>query len=642
MANVRHRWALFYVVLFLKLFALQGYAQSAASVDSVIQESRKLPPASAVALLTVYLGQVGDPSLEAVIHDRISDAFLEQGILDSAAVHAWRVLRMAPGDNRLVSRAYVRLGFVAYQREAFERAENFYARAARLLTILDDKPALLMALLYEARILDHLDLYAESLQRYEEALQLAGNLGDQALERQMSFELSGVQRKLGKYSDAEDNLLKLLSYKEWDTARIALVWKELGSVHEGRSDYRTALVSYHRLLNLVRRVDPFPGYHQVLRMYIRLNVLDSAQLYADSAETAALTTAQVAYLRDCFRERHMLSRQKQDTIEAYRYLLKYKTFDDSIQREVAARNVQRVRDEQVLSASEALVRITELEAQGMERAERVSRNEEKFLWITTSASLVAVVALSLWFYNLRRSKQRIRTLEEEKKDLSAKNAKVFGVLAKDLQGPLSIYSNLTRSMPSQLTQANPKEASELLANLHRSTQEVQHTLHEILDWAVTQSGTMPFRQEFFSCRNLAEEVVRDLEPWAAEHGVSPMLLVPEHVTAYADRTMVRMVLRTLLYNAIRFSPEGAAVSVFSGKRENLITMGVKDHGPGIAPAKLKSILNWSEESERERGVGLPMCRELVQRNGGDLFVESEEGKGSTFFFTLSENPPGIA
>jgi signal transduction histidine kinase len=82
--------------------------------------------------------------------------------------------------------------------------------------------------------------------------------------------------------------------------------------------------------------------------------------------------------------------------------------------------------------------------------------------------------------------------------------------------------------------------------------------------------------------------------------------------------------------------------VFSGKRDNLITMGVKDHGPGIEAGKLNSILNWSDADGRERGVGLPMCRELVRRNGGELFVESEVGQGSTFFFTLPENPPGVA
>lgn len=614
----------------------------AAAVDSVVQESKNQPPDAAIASLTAYLSQLGDPSLAPVIHDRISDAFLELGSLDSAALHAWQVVRQAPENNRLCSKAYVRLGFISFQREAFERAEDFYHRASRLLTVLDDKPALLMSLTYEARVLVHLDRSAEALPLYEQAVALAAAQQDKPLELQLYFEMAGVMRRLDKLSDAEDILQKLVQHSGWDSTRMALVWNELGGVYEARHDYRRALGAYRQMLNQVLETDPFPGYHQVLRMFIRLDQLDTAVLYADSAERAARASGQLSYLRDSYRERHALARQRKDTVGAYRYLLKYKAYDDSLREEAAARNVQRVKDEQIISASEALVRIAELEAQARERTDRVRRNEERFLWISIGSSAVAVLFLSLWYFNLRRSRERIHSQEEQIKDLTAKNSKVFGVLAQDLQGPLSIFSNLTRSMPSQLKEATPAEASELLKHLHRSTQEVQQSLHEMLDWAITQSGTMPFRPEFFSCRNLAEQVVKDLEPWAAEHGVVPMLLVPENVTTFADRTMVRMVLRTLVYNAIRFSPEGAAVSVFSGKRDNLITVGVKDHGPGIEASKLNSILDWSEADDRERGVGLPMCRELVRRNGGELYVESEAGQGSTFFFTLPENPPGVA
>ncbi len=630
------------ILLLMHLAVDTALAQTAAQIDSAVQASRDLSPPSAISLLTPYLAQVVDPAAGATIHDRISDAFLEQGFLDSAAVHAWHVLRMAPEDNVLSSRAYVRLGFISYQREAFERAEDFYARASHLLTVLDDRPALLMSRTYEGRVLDHLERPAEALPLYEQAIQLAVMQEDKPLELQLSFELAGVLRKLSRYSDAEDILQKLVAHSGWDSTRIALVWNELGRVYEARDDYRGALAAYAQLLNYCRKTDAFPGYHQLLRMYIQLDQLDSADRFADSSEVAAQNSGQMVYLRDCFRDRHHLALRQRDTVKAYAYLLKFSAYDDSIQQEIADRSIQRIRDEQIISSSEALVRIAELEAVVRGRSERVARNEERFVWISVGSSVIAVLFLSLWFFNRRRYKMKLQRLEEENKDLAAKNAKVFSVLAQDLQGPLAVFSNLARSMPNQLKDAKPEEASVLMGHLHRSTQEVQQSLHEMLDWAITQSGTMPFRPEFFSCRGLADQVVKELEPWATEHGVAPMLLMPEHVTAYADRAMIRMVLRTLVYNAIRFSPEGAAVSIFSGKREDLTTVGVKDHGPGLSPEKLSVLLEWSEAEDQRRGVGLPMCRELVRRNGGDLYIESTPGQGSTFYFTLPENPPGLA
>ena len=79
----------------------------------------------------------------------------------------------------------------------------------------------------------------------------------------------------------------------------------------------------------------------------------------------------------------------------------------------------------------------------------------------------------------------------------------------------------------------------------------------------------------------------------------------------------------------------------TGRKDDLITLGVKDHGKGIPQDRLRQIFLWSKDTQRtgSRGVGLPMCRDLVARNGGNLSVESQAGEGSTFYFTLPEHAP---
>lgn len=181
----------------------------------------------------------------------------------------------------------------------------------------------------------------------------------------------------------------------------------------------------------------------------------------------------------------------------------------------------------------------------------------------------------------------------------------------------------------------------LLQQLHKSLAEVMQSLTQLVDWSVAQSGTLPFRPEVFSCHQLAATVEAQLRPLAEENGLKVEFLVPDAVHAFADRTMVSVVLRTLLYNAIRFSAEGRPVTIFSGRKDDLITLGVKDNGKGIPPDRLRQLFLWSKDAQGSgnQGIGLPLCRDLVARNGGNLYAESKVGEGSTFYFSLPEHQP---
>ncbi len=617
-------------------------AQSSRSVDSLLRvaNAEEMRPQAVITLLSRHLvsAQAAD---QARLHDRVAAAFREMGLLDSASAHAWHVLRITgDSDAALRSRANVLLGFVSYRRNALTRSAGFYREAAKLFVRLDDKQGLLEALTYQARIDDRLQFAEEALTRYDQARTLAHELRDAVSERILLFEMAGVLRALERYSDAEEFYKRSLALSAGDSIRMGQVNVELGKLFEAKSEFLQAKGHYLSALGYLKQLDPFPVYQRLADAFASQNLLDSASLYADSAEQVAMASEVIDYLRDGYQLRYRLAAQMRDSARAFNYLLRFKQYDDSLKYLNALADIQNARDEVFLGASEASLRTAELQVQLKSTREREERNQQRYLYISTGCGLAAALFLSLWFFTLQRSRHRNREQQNRIADLAGKNEKVFAHMAHELQGPVSTFANLTRSMPGQLKESKPEEVAEMLSYLHRSTQEVAQSLHELMDWAVTQSETMPFRPEVFSCRKLAEQVQEELQAWAGEHDVETEMLVPEDVTAFADRSMTKIVLRTLLHHAVGSSPEGQTVTIFSGKKDSLITMGVKNHGHPLTEEQIQSLLSWNPDAEggRERGVGLPLCRELIRRTGGELYAESRPGQGNTFYFTLPERP----
>jgi signal transduction histidine kinase len=129
---------------------------------------------------------------------------------------------------------------------------------------------------------------------------------------------------------------------------------------------------------------------------------------------------------------------------------------------------------------------------------------------------------------------------------------------------------------------------------------------------------------------------------ANQKGIELLLDIPENLEVIADIHMLQTIGRNLLSNAIKFTPAGGLIRISAYASEgNFVTISVKDTGIGIAPDMLQKIFmldanikTKGTEGELSTGLGLILCKEFVEKHGGKIWVESQEGKGSTFYFTV--------
>jgi two-component system, sensor histidine kinase and response regulator len=228
-------------------------------------------------------------------------------------------------------------------------------------------------------------------------------------------------------------------------------------------------------------------------------------------------------------------------------------------------------------------------------------------------------------------------------NLNAFKNKLFSIIAHDLKSPIYALRNLFRNM--QQFDLPAEEIKDMVPEVVNELTYTTNLMENLLQWARSQMQSDSVKPQLIRVAELAKEVVALLRLQAEAKHITIGLRTDATAYAFADWDMVNLVLRNLLSNAIKFTPEKGAITIGVNKLPDGVEIFVRDTGKGISPEDLRQINEQNYYStkgtmgESGTGLGLMLCKEFLSRNGGKMHIESEEGKGSVFSFTL---PPESA
>jgi signal transduction histidine kinase len=249
-------------------------------------------------------------------------------------------------------------------------------------------------------------------------------------------------------------------------------------------------------------------------------------------------------------------------------------------------------------------------------------------------------------------KARVHThlkLSQQTKELREVNAtkdKFFSIIAHDLRGPLGGFMELTKIIANESQILTGEQKKDMNETLSISAQNTYNLLENLLEWSQVVRGNTAFNLQNLILKDIITGCVNLAAESAREKSISLNIEVSNELQVFADSNMIQTVIRNLLSNSIKFTPNGGEVTISSEPDENnMIVISVKDSGIGISDqmqAKLFSIDATTKRSgtnkELSTGLGLLLCKEFVEKHGGKIWVESVEGRGSTFYFTIPFNP----
>ena len=240
-------------------------------------------------------------------------------------------------------------------------------------------------------------------------------------------------------------------------------------------------------------------------------------------------------------------------------------------------------------------------------------------------------------------------LQHSQRDLRAANAskdKFFSIIAHDLKNHFNGIIGLSSLLIDDFETFEVEQQKEFLYDIKDTAQNTYRLLQNLLEWSQTQTGKISFTPSLFNLHPVASEIVDLVRTVSGTKNIDLESEVPSGLELYADENMVRTVIRNLLLNAVKFTHPGGKIflkAVIEGSR---VLISVKDTGIGITEEKMGKLfcidcntVSYGTQGEQGSGLGLILCKEFIEKNSGNIRVESEPGKGSIFIVSLPRRVP---
>lgn len=242
---------------------------------------------------------------------------------------------------------------------------------------------------------------------------------------------------------------------------------------------------------------------------------------------------------------------------------------------------------------------------------------------------------------LRQQATEIRAARDQLQISNREKDKFFSIIAHDLRSPFTSLVGLTRAMSDYGADMSAKQLIAQAKIVSESAESVLELVDNLLQWATLQMNGIEIAPKKLSLRDAAQKAITLFAANAAEKSISLKNEVDPEAMAMADPSAFDTVIRNLTNNAIKFTPAGGAVAYSSEKTEDGFALAIADTGVGMTESQLEGLFGLDHHNstegtagERGTGLGLILCRDLIDRNGGAIRVESAPGQGSRFTLTL--------
>lgn len=246
---------------------------------------------------------------------------------------------------------------------------------------------------------------------------------------------------------------------------------------------------------------------------------------------------------------------------------------------------------------------------------------------------------------LKADRETIAAKNEELERLNATKDKLFALIGHELRGPFIYYQKLIPNIQYLIEKGDYERILALGKSLGEQSQKMSIMLDNLLNWGLAQTGRMPFRPSKFSLDDLCEEIRDSLDYWIGEKQQELTTDIPQPCLVFADRQGIALVLRNLVINAIKFTPQGGSIRIKVTRDDNIVKVTVTDTGQGLDAPQLADLFTPRARSttgtlgEKGAGIGLIISQEIIHANQGKIRVKSALQAGTVFTIELPAGQP---
>ena len=462
------------------------------------------------------------------------------------------------------------------------------------------------------------------------AIELQNNIGISIAENN----IGNIYQKKGNHQVAIEHYLRCLELQEDvnDKETICNTYYNLGTCYNETGNFTQTLIYLNQALSLSKEI----GNKEIEALsLVRLasyyaeekQQFDEAVKHIANAETIAKGSGYHQVLAEVYRTRSIIDEKRGNFASALNYHKQYKIISDTLFNETSVNQ---------LHEYEVRYKTQEKELQILQQQSEIQRQKAReFLF--TGGLIMSFLLLAMLGYIVVLRTRRNRQLSE----INAIKDKFFSIISHDLKNPVFAQRDALRTLVDYAHQLDAGTLSDFFRKMLKSAEGLADLLKNLLDWAKVQTGRdmyhpVPINLVFALQPDI--EVIRGL----AEHKqIAFETQMPPTAVVNADANMLVTVVRNLLTNAVKFTAAGGKVSLQINKNNDKYSVTVSDSGVGMTLEQVQNLFRIDRRLSREgtageqsSGLGLIVCRDMLHKHGCELHVESEEGKGSRFWFEV--------
>ena len=246
---------------------------------------------------------------------------------------------------------------------------------------------------------------------------------------------------------------------------------------------------------------------------------------------------------------------------------------------------------------------------------------------------------------LLNTKDYILNYNEELKQLNATKDKFFSIIAHDLKSPINSFLNISNILVNHIEKFTKAELVDMAGDVKKAGDNLFKLLENLLFWARIQMERIEFKPEVYSLDTIVYHNISMLQLNADQKGIKMTSNISEDIKVFADPDMLNTILRNLISNAIKFSNMGGAITISHSESENYNKISIEDNGVGISLGDQEklfridvNITRPGTDDEKGTGLGLVLCKEMIEKHQGLIEIDSTPGTGTVFMFSLMKKP----
>jgi signal transduction histidine kinase/Tfp pilus assembly protein PilF len=579
------------------------------------------------------------PRHVAMGYNNLGNCYLDLGDYDKALEYFMKSLQINEAHEikkEGIPKALTNIALIYSKIDSLDPALDYLSRAEDVFREVNDQVGLSQLYINMGSVYEKKGAYDQARMYYQRSMELSYNLDRQEGIAQSLFHLANPELNDGSPQQVHQLYEEALS-----------IYRKIGD-REGMAGVLYHLGKYER----------------------RYGDAASSMTYLTQALQQAENIGAVDILRQSCFELYKLHEKKGQQGKALTYYKQYDHYEDSLYSRTSSDQIAKWQIRYQSQQKEK--RIGLLESQRELQQSRITR--QRIILIAMIAGSLVILGFLFLLFRLYRSKRKInRQLIRQNEEIRQKNREIAGqsarlveaneelkqanttkdkflsIISHDLKNPFNSILGLSDLLVRKGDQLDPQKVRKFHHSIYVTSRQAYDLLSNLLQWSRSQLQRIEINRQTFDMYELVGENMMMQQERARMKEIRLVNKLDPRLFVYADYNMITTVMRNLLSNAIKFTRPGGRVEIGYSEWDSQWEICVKDDGKGISAENRKKLFQpdqvYSEEGtdqEKGTGLGLLLCKEFVNKNGGDIHVSSVPEEGSTFSFTLPKpqtDPP---